>query len=238
LPPHRGEFNYKVKLEQENAVSYRPLYKMNTEELEAVREYILDNLHKGFIIPSNAPFASPILMAEKPGGGLHFCVDYRKLNAITRKDHYPLPLIDKILEHISKAKIFTKLDIRQGFHRIRMDPASEDLTTFRSRYGSFKYKVMPFGLTNGPATFQRFVNSIFIDCLDQYLTAFIDNLLIYSNNELDHQLHVRAVLQRLWEHGLQASIKKCKFHVTKTRYLSFIISMDSIQVDPEKVIAV
>jgi hypothetical protein len=211
---------------------------MNAEELEAAREYILDNLHKGFIIPSNTPFASPILMAEKPGGGLRFCVNYHKLNAIIHKDRYPLPLINEILEHISKAKIFTKLDIRQGFHWIHMDPALEDLTTFRSQYSSFKYKVMPFRLTNRPATFQHFMNSIFMDCLDQYLTAFIDDLLIYSNNELDHQLHVRAVLQRLREHGLQASIKKCEFHVTKTQYLSFIISTDSIQVDPEKVITV
>jgi hypothetical protein len=119
-----------------------------------------------------------------------------------------------------------------------MDLVLEDLTTFRSRYGSFKYKVMPFRLTNRPATFQRFVNSIFMDCLDQYLTAFINDLLIYSDNELDHQLHVRAVLQRLREHGLQALIKKYKFHVIKTRYLGFIILMDGIQVDPEKVIAV
>jgi hypothetical protein len=159
---------------------------MNAEELEAAREYILDNLYKGFIIPSNAPFASPILMAEKLGGGLCFCINYCKLNAIMYKDHYPLPLINEILERISKAKIFTKLDIRQGFHWIRMDLALEDLTTFRLRYGSFKYKVMPFGLTNRLATFQRFVNSIFMDCLDQYLTAFIDDLLIYSDNKLDH----------------------------------------------------
>jgi hypothetical protein len=103
---------------------------MNVEELEAVREYILDNLYKGFIIPSNAPFTSPILIAEKLGGGLYFCINYYKLNAIMRKDCYPLPLINEILEYISKAKIFTKLDIRQGFHWICMDLALEDLTTF------------------------------------------------------------------------------------------------------------
>ncbi|KAK9649268.1 hypothetical protein HCH54_010284 [Aspergillus fumigatus] len=235
LPPHRGEFDHRIELDQANNVGYGPLYKMNAEELEAAREYIIDNLHKGFIVPSNAPFASPILMAEKPGGGLRFCVDYRKLNAITKKDRYPLPLIDEVLDRISRAKIFTKLDIRQGFHRIRMDPESEDLTTFRSRYGSYKYRVMPFGLTNGPAAFQRFVNHVFIDCLDKYLTAFVDDLLIYSDNELEHQLHVRTVLQRLRENGLQVSLKKCEFHVTETRYLGFIISTEGIKVDPRKV---
>jgi transposase InsO family protein len=167
-------------------------------------------------------------------GKYRFCVDYRKLNALTTKDRYPLPLIDELLERLSKARIFTKLDIRQGFHRIRIDSESEDLTTFRTRYGQFKYKVMPFGLTNGPAIFQRFVNNIFKDCLDQFLTAFIDDLLIYSSNKEEHETHVKIVLQRLQEAGLQAAIKKSEFHVTKTKYLGFIVSTDGISVDPEK----
>jgi hypothetical protein len=99
-----------------------------------------------------------------------------------------------VFERISQAKIFTKLDIRQGFHRIRMHKDSSDLTTFRCRYGTFKYEVMPFGLTNGPATFQRLINDIFLDCLDKFLIAFIDDLLIYSNNATEHEIHVRTVL--------------------------------------------
>jgi reverse transcriptase-like protein len=173
-------------------------------------------------------------MARKPDGGLRFCVDYRKLNAITRKDRYPLPLIDELMERLSRAKIFTKLDIRQGFHRIRMSPESEDLTTFRTRYGAYKYRVMPFGLTNGPANFQRFINDTFIDYLDDFLTAFIDDLLIYSNNELEHEEHVKRVLTRLREAGLQASINKCEFHVKRTKYLGFIVTTEGIEVDPEK----
>lgn len=114
-----------------------------------------------------------------------------------------------------------------------MDPASEDLTAFRTRYGSFKYKVMPFGLTNGPATFQRFVNS-FMDFLDDFLTAFVDDLLIYSSNLKEHRKHVRQVLQRLREAGLQASIRKCEFHVTETKYLGFIVTSGGIKVDQEK----
>jgi hypothetical protein len=173
-------------------------------------------------------------MARKPGGGLRFCVDYRKLNAVTKKDRYPLPLVDELMERLSQAKIFTKLDIRQGFHRIRMSPESEDLTTFRTRYGAYKYRVMPFGLTNGPATFQRFVNETFMDYLDDFLTAFIDDLLIYSNNKLEHEEHVKKVLTRLREAGLQASISKCEFHVTRTKYLGFIVTTEGIEVDPEK----
>lgn len=239
LPPPR-DVDHQLELDEDpsKTVGYSPLYKMSTEELEAAREYIIDNLNKGFIVPSQSPYASPILMAKKPGGGLRFCVDYRKLNSITRKDRYPLPLIDEVLERISHAKVFTKLDIRQGFHRIRMHPDSEEYTTFRTRYGSYKYKVMPFGLTNGPATFQRLVNDIFMDMLDEYVTAFVDDLLIYSANEAEHELHVKTVLTRLRAAGLQASLHKCDFHVTKTKYLGFIVTTEGVEVDPDKVAAV
>ncbi|EED23128.1 retrovirus polyprotein, putative [Talaromyces stipitatus ATCC 10500] len=196
---------------------YHPLYKMSLEELEAVREYILDNLSKGFIKPSNAPFASPIIMAEKPGGSLRFCVNYHKLNQLTKKDRYPLPLIDEVFERLNRACIFTKLDIR---------------------YGTYKYKVMPFGLINGPATFQRLVNDLFMDCLDQFLIAFIDDLLIYSENELEHEIHVKRVLERLRNAGLQAALHKCEFHVTHTKFLGFILTSEGIEVDQEKVCAI
>jgi transposase InsO family protein len=238
LPPYREGFDAKIDLTETNSIGYGPLYKMSTEELEAVHAYILENLDKGFIEPSKAPFASPILMAEKPGGGLRLCVDYRKLNALTRKDRYPIPLIDEVLERVSKAKFFTKLDIRQGFHRLRMDPDSEELTSFRSRYGSYKYKVLPFGLTNGPAIFQRYMNHVLIDCLDKFATAFVDDILIYSDNLADHREHVRMVLERLKAAGLQAAIHKCEFHVTRTKYLGFIVSTDGVEADPEKVAAI
>jgi hypothetical protein len=134
-------------------------------------------------------------MVRKHDGALCLCVDYWKLNAITKKDQYLLLLIDELLEQLSKAKIFTKIDIQQGFHRIWMHLDSEDMTTFRTRYGSYKYKVMPLGLTNGPATFQCYVNNTFMDYLDDFLTAFVDDLLIYSNNEVKHKEHVWKVLE-------------------------------------------
>lgn len=237
LPPRRTN-DYRIELEDgktaESAVGHSPLYKQTAEELEAARDYIVDNLNKGFIGPSAVPFASPILMARKPGGGLRFCVDYRKLNAITRKDRYPIPLVDELMERISGARIFTKLDIRQGFHRIRLTPEAEDLTTFRTRYGTYKYHVVPFGLSNGPAAFQRFINDTLMDYLDEFVTAFVDDLLIYSKNAAEHEIHVKKVLERLRAAGLQASINKCEFHVTRTKYLGFILTTDGIEVDPEK----
>ena len=153
---------------------------------------------------------------------------------MTRKDQYPLPLIEETLARLSKARIFIKLDIRQAFHRIRIHPDSEELTTFRTRYGAYKCKVMPFGLTNGPATYQRFMNDVLFDYLDDFYTAYLDDILIYSENELDHQEHVRKVLLRLREAGLQADIKKSEFSVRRTKYLGFIISTEGIEVDPEK----
>jgi hypothetical protein len=227
--------DHKIELEEKATPGYCPLYKMSMEQLEAAKTYIYENLHKGFIVPSNAPFASPILMAKKADGGLRFCVDFRKLNSVTKKDLYPLPLIDEMMQRVRGAKYFTKLDIRQGFHRIRMDPDSEDLTTFRSRYGSYKYKVMPFGVTNGPASFQRFMNSVLTGILDVFVTAFVDDILIYSETLEEHEKHVKEVLKRLREAGLQVSLSKCEFHKKETKFLGFIIGVDGIRVDPGKI---
>jgi transposase InsO family protein len=233
LPPHRS-YDHQIQLEAENTLGYSPLWHQSTNELKAIKQYLLDNLDKGFIEASQAPYASPTLFVKKPDGSLRFCVDFRKLNLLSRKDRYPLPLIDETLARISQAKVFTKLDIRQAFHRIRVHPDSEELTTFRTRYGAYKYKVLPFGLTNGPATYQRYMNDVLFNYLDDFCTAYLDDILIYSEDELSHQEHVRKVLQRLRDAGLQADIRKCEFSVTRTKYLGFIIGTKGIEVDPDK----
>jgi hypothetical protein len=135
MPPTRP-YNHRIDLEEgtvpKDVIRYIPLWKQTTKELKAVKQYIVENLGKGFIIPGNTPFASPFLMARKPRGGLQFCVNYQKLNTVTKKDHYPLPLVDKLMQRLGKAKVFTKLDIQQGFHQIWMSPEAEDLTTFQT----------------------------------------------------------------------------------------------------------
>lgn len=233
--PLRKPYDHNIILTKPELPPLEPLRRQSTDELRETKKYILANLHKGFIEPSAAPYAAPILFVKKANGSLRFCVDYRKLNELTRKDPYPLPLIDEIMGRISQAKIFTKLDIQQAFHRIRMAKESEDLTTFRTRYGMYKYKVMPFGLTNGPATYQRFMNDILLEYLDDFCSVYLDDILIFSNNPLEHELHVGKVLAVLAAHGLQVDIKKSEFHVTRTKYLGFIISTDGIEVDSEKV---
>jgi hypothetical protein len=235
LPEHKPTVDHKIDLTSENTLTFEPLRRMTDEQLSETKRYIVDNLHKGFIEPSNAPYAAPILFARKPNGGLRFCVDYRKLNELTKRDPYPIPLIDEMMARICKAKIFTKLDIQQAFHRIRMTQDSEDFTTFRTRYGTYKYKVLPFGLTNGPATFQRFINDILLEHLDDFCSAYMDDILIYSATAEEHEMHVKKIMAILQAHGLQADIKKSEFGVTKTKFLGFIVGTDGIEVDPEKI---
>ena len=234
IPEHRTNVDHKIELTAENNLTIEPLRRLTDDQLTEVKKYILENLHKGFIEASNSPQAAPILFAKKADGSLRLCVDYRKLNALTKKDPYPIPLIDEMMARISKAKIFTKIDIQQAFHRIRMSPESEELTTFRTRYGMYKYKVLPFGLTNGPATFQRFINDILLEHLDDFCSAYLDDILVYSGNKAEHEEHVRKVMRILQSHGLQADIKKSEFGVPKTKFLGFIIGVHGIEVDPEK----
>ena len=144
-------------------------------------------------------------------------------------------MIKETLARLSKARIFTKLDVRHAFNRIRLKEDIEDLTTFRTRYGSYKYRVMPFGLCNGPASFQRFINSVLFDYIDDFCTAYIDDILIYSEDPLEHEAHVCKVLDRLRQAGLPVDVKKSEFSVTSTKYLGFIISTEGIAIDPDKV---
>ncbi len=156
---------------------------------------MIKNLDKGFVNTSQAPFVSPILFVKKPDSSLRFYIDFCKLNNLTRKDRYPLPLIDKTLARLARAKIYTRLDIRQAFYWIRIDPVSEELTTFQTRYRAYKCKVLPFGLTNRPVTYQQYMNDVLFDYLDVFCTVYLDDILIYSDDLLEHEIHVKKVLQ-------------------------------------------
>ena len=236
LPPRRScDHRIEIAEGKERPEGRGPLYHMPLDKLDMLRDHLQEHCNRGFIIPSKATYTSPVLFAPKPGGGWRFCVDYRKLNELTKKDRYPQPLIDETFRRICKAKIFTKLDIRQAFHRIRMHPESEELTAFRTRYGSYQYKVMPFGLCNGPATFQRYINEVLFDILDKYCTAYADDILVYSEDPKQHASHVREVLDRLRAAGLQADIKKSEFSVIETKFLGFIISIQGMRMDPAKI---
>src|SRR5271168_1756144 len=245
LPPLRGKgIDHHIEIEkkdgQEQEVPWGPLYKMSRDELLVLRHTLTDLLDKQFIRVSNSPAAAPVLFVRKPGGGLRFCVDYRGLNRITRKDRYPLPLIYETLQNIGKARWYTKLDIIAAFHKIRIAEGDEWKTAFRTRYGLFEWMVTPFGLANAPSTFQKYINWALKDYLDEFCSAYVDDILIYSSgSRAEHQNHVRKVLQRLREAGLQVDIDKSGFEVQSTKYLGFIIEAGKgVRMDPEKVKAI
>ena len=201
---------------------------MSPEELDAVKRYLDSHLVKGFIQVSLASYSLSILFVKKPGGGIRFCVDYKRLNAITKKDCYPIPLIEETLAQLEGAKYFTKIDIRQTFYRIRISEDSEELTTFLTRFSVFKYLVMLFGLYNGPASWQHLINDTLFKFLHRFVQAYLDNILIYSKTLKEYHSHVCQVLQRLREAGLQVDINKCEFHVQKTKFLGLIVSTEGI----------
>jgi hypothetical protein len=245
LPRHRGlGVDHSIPLNlvdgAEPEVPWGPLYSMSRDELLVLRKTLTELLDKGFIRVSNSPAAAPVLFVKKPGGGLRFCVDYRALNKLSRKDRYPLPLIYETLRNLSKAKWFTKLDVVAAFHKIRIAAGEEWKTAFRTRYGLFEWMVTPFGLANAPSTFQKYINWVLRDYLDEFCSAYIDDILIYSSGTLgEHQDHVRRILGRLREAGLQVDIDKCEFEVKRTKYLGFILEAgQGIRMDPDKVSAI
>ena len=233
LPPHRP-YDHSIDLEPNTNPPYGPIYSLSETELHALRNYLDDNLRKGFIRPSNSPAGAPILFAKKKDGSLRLCVDYRGLNRITRKNRYPLPLINDLLDRLKTAKIFTKLDLRAGYNNVRIASGHEWKTAFRTRYGSFEYLVMPFGMTNSPATFQHFMNDIFRDMTDDFVVIYLDDILIFSADPAKHEQHVRLVLERLRQHNLHAKPEKCQFHTDTTEYLGFIVSPKGVAMDPAK----
>ena len=199
------------------------LYPLSQSEVSALHEFIDEHLAMGFIRPSNSLFGAPVLFIKKKDGSLWLCVDFQRLNSITRKDKYPLPLVSDLLTAPAKAKFFTKIDLRHAYHLVRISPGDEWKTAFHTRYGSFEWLVMPFRLTNAPSGFQRFLNTIFADLLDVFVIIYLDDILIFSLNKEDHIKHVSEVLQRLCEHNLFANGKKCVFHMDSVKYLGHII---------------
>ena len=237
LPPHRS-YDHQIPLEPGTTPPFGSIYSMSPVELEVLRKYIGENLRKGFIRHSQSSCGAPVLFVKKADGSLRLCVDYRGLNKITTKNRYPLPLIGEMLDRISRAKYFTKFDIRDGYNRLRMAEGEEWKTAFRCRYGLYEYTVMPFGLCSAPGTFQHYMNDTFREFLDKFLIVYLDDFLIYSDSLAEHKRHVRSVLERLREAGLYLKPSKCQFHMQEVAFLGFIVGPNGIQMDPTKVEAI
>ncbi|KAI0992744.1 hypothetical protein K3495_g15441, partial [Podosphaera aphanis] len=245
LPPHRPGVDIAIEIEKDEQGRTKdlprgPLYGMSRDELLCLRKELTELLDRNWIRASNSPGGAPVLFVKKPGGGLRFCVDYRSLNAITKKDRYPLPLIKETFRSLTNACWLTKIDVSAAFHRIRVKKGDEWKTAFQTRFGLYEWLVMPFGLTGAPAAWQRWINELLRDYLDQFCTAYLDDVLIWSNgSQEDHFEKVSKVLKRLSEAGLKLDLKKCDFAVNSVKYLGFIITVGKgISVDPEKQVAI
>lgn len=237
LPPRRNGVDHTIELTEDKPP--RPhVYGLSRLEAAAVKEYIDEMLAKGFIRPSRSPFAAPVLVVKKPSGGLRICIDYRALNAITKKNRTAPPSIKETLARMNRTRLMTVLDVIAAFNTVRMAEGDEEKTAFMTRYGLYEYNVMPFGLCNAPGTFQNFINKILRDHLDDFCTAYLDDILVYSESEDLHIKHVLWVLEQLEQAQVFIDIDKCKFHTTKVKYLGLILTTEGIEMDPEKVSAV
>lgn len=234
IPEFSEKDDLHIILEEGKTPSVGPLYNMSENELKALKEYLDDLLSKGYIRPSNSPYGSPVLFAKKKDGSLRLCVDYRRLNAITIRDKYAIPNMTGLLDRLTNAKFFTKIDLRWGYHQIRIAEESIPLTAFRTRYGSYEWVVMPFGLTNCPSNFQRMVNNTLAGLVDDILVVFFDDILIFSDTLDQHIFDVRRTLECLRRRNLYANISKCFFNKPEVIYVGYRVTPQGLTVDPSR----
>ena len=178
------------------------------------------------------------MFVPKKDGTQRLCVDYRALNAVTIKNKYPLPRIDDLLDQLRKAKYFSKIDLRSGYHQMKIRPEDIYKTAFVTRYGQYEFTVVSFGLTNAPAYFMNIMNKVFMDELDKFVVVFIDDILVFSETAEEHEEHLRIVLEKLRQNQLYAKFSKCEFWLEEVAFLGHVLSGEGVAVDPSKIEAV
>ncbi len=208
---------------------------MSSHKLQKIKEYLEENLKKKFITFSKASFASSILFVEKKDDSLRFCVNYRKLNALIKRDRYSILLIDEVLARIQGSKYLTRLDIIAAFNKLRMSTESENLITFVTFFDVYKYRVMLFELINESTFFQHYINDVLFNCLHKFCQAYLNDILIYSKILKEHRTHVKEMLDKLREAGLQIDIDKCEFEVQETSFLELLIFINDLRMNSRKV---
>jgi hypothetical protein len=175
---------------------------------------------------------------KKKDGSMRMCIDYRNLNVVTVKNKYPLPRIDDLLDQLKDAKFFSKIDLRSGYHQMKIRPKDIPKTTFVTRYGQYEFTVVSFGLTNAPSYIMNMMNKVFMDELDKFVVVFIDDILIYSSTAEEHEQHLRVVLEKLRQNQLYAKFSKCDFWLEEVSFLSHVLTAEGVAIDPAKIEAV
>ena len=231
MPPDR-DIEFVIELVPGTGPIAQKPYRMNPAELDELKKQLDDMLRKGLIRPSASPWGSPVIFVDKRDGTTRLCVDYRKLNDVTIKNKYPLPKIEDLFDQLNGARVFSKIDLRTGYHQLRVRDTDIPKTAFTTRYGLYEYTVMSFGLTNAPAYFMNLMNKVFMEYLDKFVVVFIDDILIYSRSEEEHEEHLRIVLGTLREHQLYAKFSKCQFWLPEVGFLGHVVKSGGIAVDP------
>ncbi|GKB56844.1 putative reverse transcriptase domain-containing protein [Tanacetum coccineum] len=199
-------------------------YRLAPSEMQELPGQLQEFQDKGFIRPSHSPWGAPVLFVKNKDGSFHMCIDYKELNKITIKNRYPLPKIDDLFDQLQGACYFSKIDLRSGYHQLRVHEDDILKTAFRTRYGYFEFTVMPFGLTNAPAVFMDLMNRVCKPYLDKFVIVFIDDILIYSKTKEEHEVHMKLVLELLRKEKLYAKFSKCEFWLKEVHFRGHVVN--------------